>query len=103
MAPVGPNNQVLEKFIDRNVRVSYLSQNDEEPDQCSVSIGQMRVDLLVLNTQQNLVTKCFMGFWSQSPPPPTNQRFVGIAQTAKQFGIKLDVMEAPSLAFLTGE
>ena len=26
VTPVGPNNQVFEKFIDRNVRVSYLSQ-----------------------------------------------------------------------------
>jgi LacI family transcriptional regulator len=34
VTPVGPNNQVFEKFIDRNVRVSYLSQTDEEPDQC---------------------------------------------------------------------
>jgi len=42
VTPVGPNNQVFEKFIDRNVRVSYLSQTDEEPNQCSVSIDQVR-------------------------------------------------------------
>ena len=42
VTPVGPNNQVFEKFIDRNIRVSYLSQADEEPDQCSVSIDQVR-------------------------------------------------------------
>ena len=32
VTPVGPNNQVFEKFIDQNVRVSFLSQTDEEPD-----------------------------------------------------------------------
>jgi LacI family transcriptional regulator len=103
VTPVGPNNQVFEKFIDRNVRVSYLSQTDEEPDQCSVSIDQVRGGFIGLEYLAKLGHKKVL--WVSGPDHhhQSNQRFVGITQAAKQFGIELDVMEAPSLDFLTGE
>ena len=38
VTPVGPRNQVFGKYIEQNIRVGYISQTDEEPEQCSVSI-----------------------------------------------------------------
>jgi LacI family transcriptional regulator len=103
VTPVGPNNQVFEKFIDQNVRVSYLSQTDEEPNQCSVSIDQVRggfigVEYLVKLGHKNIL-------WVSGPKHhhQSNQRFVGITQAAQQFGIDLDVMSSPSLDFISGE
>ncbi len=103
VTPVGPNNQVFEKFIDRNVRVSYLSQTDEEPDQCSVSIDQVRGGYIGIEHLAKLGHKKIL--WASGPDHhhQSNQRFVGITQAAKEFGIALDVITAPSLDFITGE
>ena len=103
VTPVGPKNQVFEKFIDRNVRVSYLSQTDEEPDQCSVSIDQVLGGFIGLEYLAKLGHKKIL--WVSGPHHhhQSNQRFVGITQAANQFGIELDVMQAPSLDFLAGE
>ena len=103
VTPVGPNNQVFEKFIDQNVRVSYLSQTDEEPDQCSVSIDQVRGGYIGIEYLAKLGHKKIM--WVSGPEHhhQSNQRFVGITQAAQQFGITLDVVTSPSLDFLTGE
>ena len=103
VTPVGPNNQVFEKFIDRNVRVSYLSQTDEEPDQCSVSIDQVRGGFIGLEYLAKLGHKKVLWVSGPNHHHQSNQRFVGITQAAKQFGIELDVIEAPSLDFLAGE
>jgi len=103
VTPVGPHNQVFEKFIDRNVRVSYLSQTDEEPDQCSVSIDQVRGGYIGIEHLAKLGHKKVL--WASGPDHhhQSNQRFVGITQAAHEFGIELDVITAPSLDFLTGE
>ena len=103
VTPVGPNNQVFEKFIDRNVRVSYLSQTDEEPDQCSVSIDQVRGGFIGLEYLAKLGHKKVLWVSGPTHHHQSNQRFVGITQAAKQFGIELEVMEAASLDFLAGE
>ena len=103
VTPVGPKNQVFEKFIHRNVRVSYLSQTDEEPDQCSVSIDQVRGGYIGLEYLAKLGHKKIT--WASGPNHhhQSNQRFVGITQAAKQFGIDLAVITAPSLDFYAGE
>jgi LacI family transcriptional regulator len=103
VTPVGPNNQVFEKFIDRNVRVSYLSQTDEEPDQCSVSIDQVRGGYIGLEYLAKLGHKKIL--WVSGPEHhhQSNQRFVGMTQAAQEFGVELDVMAAASLDFLSGE
>jgi LacI family transcriptional regulator len=103
VTPVGPDNQVFEKFIDQNVRVSYLSQTDEEPDQCSVSIDQVRGGYIGIEYLVKLGHKKIL--WVSGPQShhQSNQRFVGITQAAQQFDIDLDVMSAPSLDYLTGE
>jgi LacI family transcriptional regulator len=103
VTPVGPKNQVFEKFIDRNVRVSYLSQTDEEPDQCSVSIDQVRGGYIGIEYLVKLGHKKVL--WVSGPDHhhQSNQRFVGITQAAQQFGVELDVITAPSLDFLSGE
>jgi LacI family transcriptional regulator len=103
VTPVGPHNQVFEKFIDRNVRVSYLSQTDEEPDQCSVSIDQVRGGYIGIEHLAKLGHKKVL--WASGPDHhhQSNQRFVGITQAAQQFGIELETITAPSLDFITGE
>jgi LacI family transcriptional regulator len=103
VTPVGPHNQVFEKFIDRNVRVSYLSQTDQEPDQCSVSIDQVRGGFIGIEHLAQLGHKKIL--WASGPDHhhQSNQRFVGITQAAQQFGIELETITAPSLDFITGE
>jgi LacI family transcriptional regulator len=103
VTPVGPHNQVFEKFIDRNVRVSYLSQTDQEPDQCSVSIDQVRGGFIGIEHLVQLGHKKIL--WASGPDHhhQSNQRFVGITQAAQQFGIELETITAPSLDFITGE
>ena len=103
VTPVGPNNQVFEKFIDKNVRVSYLSQTDEEPDQCSVSIDQVRGGYIGIEYLAKLGHKNILWVSGPNHHHQSNQRFVGITQAAQQFGIDLDEMSAPSLDFSTGE
>jgi LacI family transcriptional regulator len=103
VTPVGPHNQVFEKFIDRNVRVSYLSQTDEEPDQCSVSIDQVRGGFIGIEYLAKLGHKKIL--WVSGPEHhhQSNQRFVGITQAAHEFGVELSVTNAPSLDFQSGE
>ena len=103
VTPVGPDNQVFEKFIDQNVRVSYLSQTDEEPSQCSVSIDQVRGGYIGIEYLAKLGHKKIM--WVSGPDHhhQSNQRFVGITQAAQQLGIEIEVISAPSLDFLSGE
>ena len=103
VTPVGPNNQVFEKFIDRNVRVSYLSQTDKEPDQCSVSIDQVRGGYIGIEYLAKLGHKKIL--WVSGPDHhhQSNQRFVGITQAAQDFAVQVDVISSPSLDFLSGE
>jgi LacI family transcriptional regulator len=103
VTPVGPNNQVFEKFIDRNVRVSYLSQTDEEPDQCSVSIDQVRGGFIGLEYLVKLGHKKVLWVSGPNHHHQSNQRFVGITQAAHAFDIELSTINAHSLDFLTGE
>ena len=103
VTPVGPNNQVFEKFIDQNVRVSYLSQTDEEPDQCSVSIDQVRGGYIGIEYLAKLGHKNIL--WVSGPKHhhQSNQRFVGITQAAQQFDIDVDSISSPSLDYVSGE
>ena len=103
VTPVGAHNQVFDKFIDQNVKVGFISQTDEEPDQCSVSIDQVRGGYIGLEYLAKLGHKSVL--WIAGPPHhhQSNQRFVGITQSAKDFGVALSTMNAPALDFLTGE
>ena len=103
VTPVGPNNQVFEKFIDQNVRVSFLSQTDEEPDQCSVSIDQVRGGYIGIEYLAKLGHKKIL--WVSGPHHhhQSNQRFVGITQAAQQFGVEIDSISSPSLDYVSGE
>jgi LacI family transcriptional regulator len=103
VTPVGPDNQVFEKFIDQNVRVSYLSQTDEVPEQCSVSIDQVRGGYIGVEYLAKLGHKKIM--WVSGPKHhhQSNQRFVGITQATQQFGVEIDSISAPSLDFISGE
>ena len=103
ITPVGPRNQVFEKYIEQNIRVGYISQTDEQPEQCSVSIDQVRGGYIGLEYLYNLGHRDIM--WISGPPHhhQSNQRFVGISMAAQEFGIELQVMNSPSLDFISGE
>ena len=103
VSPVGPRNQVFDKFIDSNVRVGYISQTDEDPQQCSVSIDQVRGGFIGLEYLHSLGHKKIL--WVSGPKHhfQSNQRFVGITQAVAEFGIELTTMISPSLDFLAGE
>ena len=103
LTPVGAKNQVFEKFIDKNVRVGFISQTDEHVDQCSVSIDQVRGGYIGIEYLAKLGHKKIV--WASGPAHhhQSNQRFIGITEAAKEFGIDLSVVKSPSLDFLSGE
>jgi LacI family transcriptional regulator len=103
VTPVGPRNQVFEKFIDSNVRVAYISQTDEQPEQCSVSIDQVRGGYIGIEYLHSLGHKKIL--WASGPDHhhQSNQRFVGITQAAAELGIEITVIKSASLDFLSGE
>ena len=103
LTPVGARNQVFDKFIEKNVRIGYISQTDDHIEQCSVSIDQVSGGFIGI---EYLATKGHKRIlWVSGPEHhhQSNQRFVGITEAAKEFGVQLSVMSAPSLDFLTGE
>lgn len=103
VTPVGPRNQVFEKFIDSNVRVAYISQTDEQPQQCSVSIDQVRGGYIGIEYLYSLGHRKIL--WVSGPDHhhQSNQRFVGITQAAAALGIEIAVIQSESLDFLSGE
>jgi len=103
VTPAGPRNQVFEKFIDKNVRVGYISQTDEHPDQCSVSIDQVQGGYIGLEYLHKLGHKKIL--WVSGPDHhhQSNQRFLGISQAAQEFKVELTIMKAHALDFLDGE
>jgi LacI family transcriptional regulator len=103
VTPVGADNQVFDKFIEKNVRVGFISQTDDEPDQCSVSIDQVRGGYIGLEYLASLGHKKILWISGPAHHHQSNQRFVGITQAAKEFGIDLSSISAPSLDFLSGE
>ena len=103
VTPVGADNQVFDKFIDKNVRVGFSSQTDDEPEQCSVSIDQVRGGYIGIEYLASLGHKKIMWLSGPDHHHQSNQRFVGITQAAKDFDIQLSVMNSPSLDFLAGE
>lgn len=103
VTPVGPRNQVFEKFIEQNIRVGYISQTDDEPEQCSVSIDQVRGGYIGLEYLHNLGHKNILWISGPSHHHQSNQRFVGISLAAKELGVNLSTMSSPSLDFISGE
>jgi LacI family transcriptional regulator len=103
VTPVGPRNIVFEKFIENNVRVGYISQTDDEPEQCSVSIDQVRGGYIGLEYLYKLGHRKVLWISGPEHHHQSNQRFVGITQAATHLGVELSVMSSPSLDFISGE
>lgn len=103
VTPVGPRNLVFEKFIEKNVRVGYISQTDDEPEQCSVSIDQVRGGYIGLEYLFKLGHRKVLWISGPDHHHQSNQRFVGITQAATDLGVELLVMSSPSLDFISGE
>jgi LacI family transcriptional regulator len=103
VTPVGSRTSVFEKFIDNDIRLAFVSQTEERPNQCSVSIDQVAGGYLAIKYLHSLGHKKILWLSGPAHHHQSNQRFVGIAQAAAEFGIDLQVMVTPSLDFLSGE
>ena len=103
LTPVGARNQVFEKFIEKNVRVGFISQTDDHIDQCSVSIDQVRGGFIGLEYLANLGHKSVLWISGPDHHHQSNQRYLGITQAAEKFAVKLTSISVPSLDFITGE
>jgi LacI family transcriptional regulator len=103
LTPVGARNQVFEKFIENNVRVGFISQTDDHVEQCSVSIDQVRGGYIGVDYLAGLGHKKVLWVSGPAHHHQSNQRFVGITQAAKEFGVEVTTFSSPSLDFLSGE
>ncbi len=103
MTPVGARNQVFEKFIEENVRVGFISQTDDHIEQCSVSIDQVRGGFIGIEYLASRGHKRILWVSGPSDHHQSNQRFVGVTQAAREFGVEITTATSPSLDFLSGE
>lgn len=103
MTPVGARNQVFEKFIEENVRVGFISQTDDHIEQCSVSIDQVRGGFIGIEYLASRGHKKILWVSGPSDHHQSNQRFVGVTQAAREFGVAITTTTSPSLDFLSGE
>ena len=103
MTPVGARNQVFEKFIEENVRVGVISQTDDHIEQCSVSIDQVRGGFIGIEYLASRGHKKILWVSGPSDHHQSNQRFVGVTQAAREFGVEITTTTSPSLDFLSGE
>lgn len=103
MTPVGARNQVFEKFIEENVRVGFISQTDDHIEQCSVSIDQVRGGFIGIEYLASRGHKKILWVSGPADHHQSNQRFVGVTQAAREFGVEITTTTSPSLDFLSGE
>lgn len=103
MTPVGARNQVFEKFIEENVRVGFISQTDDHVEQCSVSIDQVRGGYIGIEYLASLGHKRILWVSGPAHHHQSYQRFVGVTQAAREFGVEITTISSPSLDFLSGE
>jgi LacI family transcriptional regulator len=103
VTPVGSRTSVFEKFIDNDIRLAFVSQTEERPNQCSVAIDQVSGGYMGIKYLHSLGHRKILWLAGPVHHHQSNQRFVGITQAAAELGIELTVMNSPSLDFLSGE
>lgn len=103
VTPVGSRTNVFEKFIDNDIRLAFVSQAAERPNQCSVAIDQVAGGFMGIEYLHSLGHKKILWLSGPEHHHQSNQRYIGITQAATKFGIDLSVMNSPSLDFLSGE
>ena len=103
VTPVGSRTNRFEKFIDNDIRLAFVSQADERPNQCSVSMNQVTGGYMGVEYLHSLGHKKILWLAGPKHHHQSNQRYLGITQAAAEFGIELSVMNSPSLDFLSGE
>jgi LacI family transcriptional regulator len=103
VTPVGPRNQVFDMFMDKNVRVGFISQTDNQPEQCSVAVDQVRGGYIGLEYLHKLGHKKVLWVSGPAHQHQSNQRYLGITQAARDYGVEVTSITAPTMDFLTGE
>ena len=97
VVPAGFDQQDLECHLHKRMRTASASQTQIESDQCSVSSDQVRGGYLgiqyLYGIGHNKIT------WISGPEHhrPSNERFLGISQAARELGVELTTIVAPSL------
>jgi LacI family transcriptional regulator len=94
---------VYQKFIDKNVRLGFISQTDNQPEQCSVAVDQVRGGYIGLEYLHKLGHKKVLWVSGPGHQHQSNQRFVGISQAARDFGVEVTSISSPTMDFLSGE
>ena len=103
VTPIGPRTRVYEKFMDKNVRLGFISQTDNQPEQCSVAVDQVRGGYIGLEYLHKLGHKKVLWVSGPGHQHQSNQRFVGISQAARDFGVEVTSISSPTMDFLSGE
>ena len=103
VTPVGPRNQVFDMFMDANVRVGFISQTDNQPEQCSVAVDQVRGGYIGLEYLHKLGHKKVLWISGPAHQHQSNQRYLGLTQAAQDYGVEVTSITAPTMDFLTGE
>jgi LacI family transcriptional regulator len=103
VTPVGPRNQVFDMFMDANVRVGFISQTDNQPEQCSVAVDQVRGGYIGLEYLHKLGHKKVLWVSGPAHQHQSNQRYLGLTQAAQDYGVEVTSITAPTMDFLTGE
>ena len=101
--PVGSKVNRFEKFIDKDIRLAFVSQSDEVLNQCSVAIDQVSGGYMGIKFLHSLGHRKIL--WVSGPKKhhQSNERYVGITQAANELDVELSVMTVPDLDFLAGE
>jgi LacI family transcriptional regulator len=103
VTPVGPRNQVFDMFMDKNVRLGFISQTDNQPEQCSVAVDQVRGGYIGLEYLHKLGHKKVLWVSGPAHQHQSNQRYLGLTQAARDYGVEVTSITAPTMDFLTGE
>lgn len=103
VVPAGFEQQELESYLHKRMRKAAASQTQLESDQCSVSSDQVRGGFLGIQYLHGLGHKKIT--WVSGPEHHrrSNERLLGISQAARELGVELTTIVAPSLDLFSGE
>lgn len=103
VTPVGSRHDVFHRFMDSDIRLAFVSQAGDRPDQCTVAIDHVAGGYMGMKYLYDLGHRKVLWLAGPSHHHQSNQRYVGITQAVTEFGMELSVMNCPSLDFLSGE
>jgi len=103
VVPAGFEQQELESYLHKRMRKAAASQTQLESDQCSVSSDQVRGGFLGIQYLHGLGHRKIT--WVSGPEHhrPSSERFLGISQAARELGVEITTIVAPSLDYFPSD